>query len=191
MRTIIVPGVALLLGILLAGCAEQTAPPPGAAAGSAKASKPPNANVKVRPVSPDEFKKLIAEQKGKVVLVDFWATYCGPCRERFPQTLALGKKYADRGLVVVSMSMDAPDADVQQKVLQFLQDQDSEITNLSNRLEDTDTTFGALDIDGGALPHYKVFDRKGKLSKKFGGDPDHPFAEKDIETAVVAALNAK
>jgi thiol-disulfide isomerase/thioredoxin len=145
-------------------------------------------SVTVQSVSPEEFKKIIATQKGKVVLVDFWATWCGPCRKKFPQTLALAKKYGPQGLTVVSVSMDSPDPRDQEKVLKFLQEQNAQITNLTNRMEDSEAAFGAFDIDGGALPHYKIFDRKGKPGRKFGGDPDHPFDEKDIERAVVAAL---
>jgi thiol-disulfide isomerase/thioredoxin len=148
-------------------------------------------NVSVQSVTAEEFKKIIAAQKGKVVLVDFWATWCGPCREKFPKTLALAKKYASQGLTVVSVSMDSPDPKDQEKVLHFLQQQNAQIINLANRMDDSEAAFGAFDIDGGALPHYKIFDRKGNPGRKFGGDPDHPFDEKDIEGAVVAVLKGK
>jgi len=147
--------------------------------------------VSVRAVTPDQFKQALAALKGKVVLVDFWATYCLPCRAKFPKTLALSKKYSGQGLAVISMSMDSPDPKYQKEVIKFLRQQNSRVTNLENSLEDTDAAFTALQIDGGALPHYKVFDRHGVLRKKFGGDPDHPFDEKDIEAAVVAALQQK
>jgi thiol-disulfide isomerase/thioredoxin len=146
--------------------------------------------VTVEPVSPEEFQKFIAGQRGKVVFVDFWATYCLPCREKFPRTLALAKKYGDQGLTAVSMSMDSPEPAYQKKILEFLTQQNSQIKNFANRLEDTDAAFAALDIAGGALPHYKIYGRNGKLRNKFGGDPDHPFDEADIERALVAALKA-
>lgn len=203
----------LLTTTLLAGCAGNE--PPAASSGTTGAGGPGAANtiessprgkplvapsagavadahgtsqVKVEPVSPEEYQKYVASQRGKVVLVDFWATYCLPCREKFPRTLALAKKYADQGLTAVSMSMDSPDPSYQKKILEFLRQQNSEIKNLANRLEDTDAAFAALDIDGGALPHYKIYSRNGKLRNKFGGDPDHPFDDADIEKAVVAAL---
>jgi thiol-disulfide isomerase/thioredoxin len=144
--------------------------------------------VSVEAVSPEEFQKFIAGQRGKVVFVDFWATYCLPCREKFPRTLALAKKYGDQGLTAVSMSLDSPEPAYQKKILEFLRQQNSQIKNFANRLEDTDAAFAALDIAGGALPHYKIYGRHGKLRNKFGGDPDHPFDEADIERALVAAL---
>lgn len=52
-----------------------------------------------REVSSDQF-------KGKVVVVDFWATWCGPCIEEIPGYIALQKKYGPDGLVIVGVSMD-------------------------------------------------------------------------------------
>ena len=52
-----------------------------------------------REVSSDQF-------KGKVVVVDFWATWCGPCVEEIPGYIALQKKYGPAGLVVVGVSLD-------------------------------------------------------------------------------------
>jgi thiol-disulfide isomerase/thioredoxin len=199
------PGI-LLIALLGAGCAseESTAPTPSSNPRSSPstASAAPGVNasravtpagntspaVAVDPVSPEEFQKYIAGQRGKVVFVDFWATYCLPCREKFPHTLALAKKYANRGLSVVSMSMDSPEPSFQKQIVEFLTKQNSQIKNFANRLEDTDAAFAALDIVGGALPHYKIYGRDGKLQKKFGGDPDHPYNDADVEQALVIAL---
>jgi cytochrome c biogenesis protein CcmG, thiol:disulfide interchange protein DsbE len=58
----------------------------------------------------------LAELKGKVVLVDFWASWCAPCREELPVLDALYKKYKDKGLVIIGVGLDR-DAD---KLTKFL-----------------------------------------------------------------------
>jgi thiol-disulfide isomerase/thioredoxin len=202
--------VAAVIAFVVLGCAGQESPtassavpetPPetrasasaGETTGAAPSAQAPSAGsssatVQVEPASPEELQEFIASQRGKVVLVDFWATYCLPCREKFPRTLALAKKYGGHGFTAVSMSMDSPEPSYQKQIVEFLKKQNSQIKNFANRLEDTDAAFAALDIVGGALPHYKIYSRDGKVRNKFGGDPDHPFDEADIERAVVAAL---
>ena len=48
----------------------------------------------------------LSDTKGKVVLVNYWATWCGPCRMEIPDLIALQKKYGPRGFVVVGLSED-------------------------------------------------------------------------------------
>lgn len=81
-------GVLLTLGT---GCAVFTRP---------AASEP----VDLAEVRADGLEAALDAQKGKVVLVDFWATWCGPCVKKFPHFVETGKKY--RGLVCVSVNVD-------------------------------------------------------------------------------------
>jgi thiol-disulfide isomerase/thioredoxin len=48
----------------------------------------------------------LSAQKGKVVLIEFWATWCPPCRESIPWLNTLQKRYADKGLVILAVSVD-------------------------------------------------------------------------------------
>jgi peroxiredoxin len=48
----------------------------------------------------------LSDLKGKVVLVDFWASWCGPCRESFPALEKLSKSYKDKGFVVLGINID-------------------------------------------------------------------------------------
>lgn len=57
--------------------------------------------------------KLPEALKGKVVIVDFWASWCGPCKESFPVMNDLQKKYADKGVVILAVNEDEERADMQ------------------------------------------------------------------------------
>ncbi len=94
---------AALAGALLPLATAQDmmqAPPPPLPSGS-RAPAFTTTTVSGRPLS-------LQSLRGRVVLVDYWATWCGPCRMATPMLQALHKKFAARGLAVVGMSIDDP-----------------------------------------------------------------------------------
>jgi peroxiredoxin len=61
----------------------------------------------------------LSSYRGKVVLLDFWATWCDPCREETPHFVELQQQYADRGLQIIGVSMDDTSAPVREFYQQF------------------------------------------------------------------------
>ena len=159
----------LILGVVIATGAcrrAQTSSPgpapaePAAPAGTAVAApawklKDVDGNV----VSSESF-------KGKVVVVDFWATWCGPCRTEIPGYIALQKKYAGDGLVVIGISVDR-DANAPQTVKNFMEKLG---VNYTMVLADdaVQAAFGGTEY----IPTTFLIDREGNIrDKKVGAEP--------------------
>ena len=160
----------------------------GCTASAALAANP----ISVRVVNKAGYDKIIAASKGKVIVVDCWATWCVPCRKAFPQTVKLAKEYASKGVVVISLCFDDPvKGQVPDKVKEFLVTQDAQFENLVSSLDISADGAEVFDIADGALPHFKIYGKDGKLFKVFESGEDKEFGHEDIETAVQNALKAK
>ncbi len=95
------------------------------------------------------------ELKGKTVVIDFWATWCGPCIHEIPGYVALQKKYADRGLVIVGVSVDRRGESV---VPPFAKKMAINYP-LALATPDVIEAFGGI----GAIPTTLLIDRDGKI----------------------------
>lgn len=122
-------------------------------------------------------KVVSSEQfKGKVVIVDFWATWCMPCREEIPGYIELQKKYAKDGVVVVGMSTDQQGPEV---VKQFIEK--FGVPYQIVMAEDaTVEAFGSPEI----LPTTFIIDRAGMVRDRKEG----PEATADFEKRLRAVL---
>jgi peroxiredoxin len=132
-----------------------------AAAGIAQASVAPRApapDFTLRQIDGPNLR--LGEQRGRVVMVNFWATWCGPCRVELPQLARLHEKYAAAGFLMLGVNID---------------DDPAQARSLAARLGlkfpvllDTDKkVVGAYDLN--AMPASVLIDRDGRVRQLYRG----------------------
>ena len=119
--------------------------------------------------------EIMDEFKGKVVLLDFWATYCPPCIKAIPHLRELDKEYGD-DLVVIGLHVGGEE---DRKLIPEFRDRHS-IDYLIATPED-ELTYTLLGNDD-TIPQTVIFDRKGKQIKKFIGYDD--VIKKDLDSVI-------
>ena len=142
------------------------------------------------PVKYDGLKQEVLKHRGKVVVVDFWATNCPPCVAALPHYIELQKKYADKGLVVITISVDAPDNPKKvNRANVILNEIQSPLRNL---LLDEPYEMWTSKLDFKSLPFAYVFDRRGKWVRFRAADAKDPESyDRDVQKAVEQMLNEK
>ena len=140
------------------------------------------------PVSYEGLKQEILKHRGKVVIVDFWSTRCAPCVASFPKFVEMQKKHGDKGLVVISVSLDdAKDEDDVKQANKLLTRWKSPLRNLI--YDDKVEHLKKLDYEG--LPFYYLFDRQGKWVRYRGLDFKDGVPYDDLENVAVRMLSEK
>jgi thiol-disulfide isomerase/thioredoxin len=122
----------------------------------------------------------ITAQHGKVVVVNFWATWCVPCREEFPDLVRLERAYRGRGVSVLGVSIDLPKD--MPKVEKFLATSAPDFPNYIKRVGGDDQDF-IESVDpkwGGELPFTVVYGRDGKKAEVLSGKQSYASFEKAI-----------
>ncbi len=120
-------------------------------------------------------KVRLSDYRGKVVLLDFWATWCPPCRASVPGIEKIYETYKDKGLVVLGVSLDEGGWD---SVQSFIKDNGITYTVLKG------TDDVASDYQVRTIPMLYVVDKEGRISKRYLGFGN----ESDLEQEIKAIL---
>src|SRR5574341_507697 len=120
----------------------------------------------VRPINEAGLRKLIKNASGKVVLVNFWATWCEPCVEEFPDLMKLAREFQPHGLEIIFVSIDDPE-EIEAKVLPFLKAQNVPFRTYIKQAKDDEAFINAIDAKwSGAIPATFIYDMNGALVKR-------------------------
>jgi thiol-disulfide isomerase/thioredoxin len=151
------------------------------------AGSPPRSRnaITVSVANPQKIKQSIESEKGHVVVVNFWATWCSPCVAEFPALIKLYNDHRAAGLELITVSADQR-GDISAKVLPFLKSHKAYSTNFLMHAKDPEDAINAFDRSWqGDLPRTFIYDKKGHLAKTLAGE--QTFAE--LEAAVRPFLN--
>lgn len=171
------PGLALV--VLIAGCAHT---PSGAAS---VAGAPLELTVTTYPAKTAFDLK---SQRGNVVLLDVWATWCEPCRQSLPLYQGLARTYAERGLRIYAMNVDGDDA-VPLEIPKFIEE-----TKLALPiLLDTDAAQSQSKLNVSVMPTAVLIDRAGRVRKihqGFEGQKSLDELKRDLEALLAEPADA-
>ncbi len=117
----------------------------------------------------------LSDYKGKVVLLDFWATWCPPCRASIPAIEKIHKAYKDKGLVVLAVSLDEGGWDF---VKSFITEYGITYTVLKGT-EDVAANYMVRSI-----PMLLILDKEGRISKRYLGFGNEEDLENDIKSVL-------
>ncbi len=137
----------------------------------------------------DGYRKLLADHRGKPLLITFWATWCEPCREEYPLVNQLAKDYAARGLVVVGVDMD-DDAEMT-LVHRFLDKNEPIFPNVRKKMGHEDAFVNGVDPRWhDVMPANFFYAADGRLiGFMTGGRPRQDF-EQMIQATLAASPHA-
>lgn len=166
-HSMIVAVAGLVVAGFLFGCARSE-PPAANVADQATVLSPSWTlnDVEGRPVASEQF-------RGKVVILDFWATWCPPCRQEIPGFVALQKQYGEKGLVVIGVSLDQQGPGV---VKAFMQQFGMNYPVVMGDQAVVDA-FGGVE----GIPTTFVIDRAGNIVAKHVGYADQQTFEIAIQ----------
>ena len=139
-------------------------------------------DVKLETISLDELKKAVEAHKGKVVVIDVWANFCVPCKEKFPHMVELANKHGKDGVVFISLTVDEPED--KDKALDFLKKNKATFQNFILEDKDRNEKAGDAKLYHSAPPIVHVFGRDGKKVAEYEGKKQAGMLDGQLEELI-------
>lgn len=146
-------------------------------AGGGKNAQP--VEISSTPVMTQSVKNSLAAFQGKVVILDFWATWCPPCRAEIPGLVALQNKYRSQGVEIIGVSLDPISPRGGGGAADVAPFMKSYGINYTILMVDNPAALSGYDVSQG-IPTKYVLDRTGKVVKTYVGMKPPSVVENDI-----------
>jgi thiol-disulfide isomerase/thioredoxin len=123
----------------------------------------------LKPIDESGYTRFVASNKGKVLVVNFWATWCSPCRKEMPELVALAARYRARGLAFATVAID--EESDRKAVEEFLDKTRVPPPAFIKNFQNDEKFISMIDSRwSGGLPFTVVYDRTGKKAHVFPGE---------------------
>lgn len=134
-----------------------------------RAAKPPQPAAVVSPIDTDALKGLLTQQRQRPLLVNFWATFCDPCRDEFPDLVKIDQEYRPRSLEFVTVSLDDM-SEIKTEVPKFLDSMKAKMPAYLLNVSDPEPAINLVDPGWrGDLPATFLYNEKGEVVYKHIG----------------------
>jgi thiol-disulfide isomerase/thioredoxin len=186
-RGLLVAGLIIVAGLLLVGAfvtaIQSSQPVSRSGAVTAPPMPLPSAGPAVPPFSLERLqggRLTLAELRGRVVVIDFWATWCPPCRAEMPWLVKMGQRLESKGVTFVAISEDDPPGQI------------PEVTAFSKEVPGLEkfAVLGDPDLEARygvtSLPTLFIVDRQGRLVKRLVGAANEKTVNDLVETLAAA-----
>lgn len=118
----------------------------------------------VEAIDAEDFHRVLESHHGKVIVINFWATWCIPCVQELPELNELQKRFRDKGLLVIAVSLDDQDK-LEGTVRSFFEKRAPDLISYLSK-EDPSDFVGSLDPEWlGALPSSYFLNGDGEIKK--------------------------
>jgi thiol-disulfide isomerase/thioredoxin len=170
--------------------AARRVPPTRAAAQALqKRAAQSRLSVVVKDIDLEGLQKLLQREgkQSRPLLVNFWATWCDPCRDEFPDLVQIDKDYKARGLEFITVSLDDP-AEIKTVVPQFLRQMQARMPAYLLNVPDPEPAIKWIDAEwSGGLPATFLYDAQGQVIFKHTGR----IKTAELRTAIEKVISGK
>lgn len=135
----------------------------------------------IRPIGDTGLDSLIANRSGKILVLNIWATWCGPCKEEFPDLVKISRDLEKDKVEFAAISVDYPD-EISSKIRPFLKKLNVPFTVFVSAFASQDTLINNIDKDwSGGIPATFIYDTRGNRRKLLFGLQSYQQFKKAIE----------